>query len=151
MIPIRIKKWLCQTSSIYQEGKLVVPANMVILGTTMWAIVGTVFVLFIATTILELIKNPLATAWKILDIGLTFSAVVIGVVVIGYLILFKLPNLKIIQYLGKKLEISCDRITFPESVTKIFAEIEALPEEDMKLLTIGLRPMMRKYKLDEKL
>ncbi len=150
MIPIRIKKWLCRTNSIYQEGKLVVPASTVIFHTIIWAILVTVFVLFISSIIFELINNPPITAWYLLEIGVTFIAVIIGFVITGYL-LFKLSNLKIIQYLGKRIEVSCDRIIFPESVTKIFTEIEALPEEDMKLLTIGMRPLMRKHNLDEKL
>ncbi|MDD5453963.1 MAG: hypothetical protein PHW62_00485 [Candidatus Ratteibacteria bacterium] len=141
-----IKEYLCREESIYQDGKLVVHGGVVFLYTVFLSVLIIVSGHMIALELNGLVDNPLRFVVSVI----TFFIIII-LAFCAYTILGIFGTFGIIKYLVEKCKITCDKVIFPESVTKIYTEIEALPEDDMKIFVIGLRPLMRKYRTDKKL
>ncbi len=146
----KLKEFLCRTGSVYEDGKLTVPAPTTIL----WAfIIAAMITVLLAAmdAIIELIRHPkqLEEAGFFLGIAVLVYAGLWAVYQI-----FKLcGGLKLLSKLWSRIavrvEFSCDRITFSEEVKNIYAQIEALPEDDRRAFLKGIRPLMRKMGVED--
>lgn len=134
MLSNKIKKFLCRTGSIYEDGKLKVPANIVVF----WTFLCIVIIGVIVSLIYSLITEPLKTLGILALIGGAFAILFLIAKFIERLI----PQF--IKLLGSKLELTCDKVVFPEEVKSIYAQIEALNKDNLNYFFKGIRPLCRK-------
>lgn len=142
MLTDKIKRRLCRTSSIYDNGKLKVPMHTVLffgLGVSGIIVMGLWYLHM-------LIKDTI----KALEALVIVVGVIGGLAVVMYLT--DKANERLIpqfiktylKHIGSKIEITCDMIVFPEEVKNIYAEIEALDKEKQSTFLKGIYPLLRK-------
>lgn len=135
----QIKKRLCKVSSYYEDGKLVVLGHIILLYIMMGLLLMW-FVLSIGTSfIMYLFTDPTKAVF------LTF--IIVGIVWGTFLAIWVVSKFlawKLLTELVKRFEVTCDRVIFPEEVKAIFAQAEALNEENKAFFLKGIRPLLRK-------
>lgn len=138
MLANKIKKFLCRIGSIYEDGKLRVPAFTVVF----WTFISIIIIGGIGWLVYSLITEPLKTLGILALVG----GVIVIVFIIGKAIELLIPQFikTYLKLLGSKLELTCDKVVFPEQVKNIYSEIEALDKENLDYFFKGIRPLCRK-------
>lgn len=138
MLITKFKKFMCRTTSIYEDGKLKVPAFTV----AFWVLFGMIIIWFVGWLLYSLITEPIKT--------LELLAYAAGLVVIIFLTAKAIELLTpqfiktYLKILGSKIELTCDKVVFPEEVKSIYAQIEALDKDNLDYFLKGVRPLLRK-------
>lgn len=118
MLSNKIKKFLCRTGAS-KDGKLKVPANIVVF----WTFLCIVIIGVIVSLIYFLITEPFKTLVILALIGGAFA---------------------ILFLIAKFIDLTCDKVVFPEEVKSIYAQIEALNKDNLNYFFKGIRPLCRK-------
>lgn len=135
----KIKKQLCKLSSQYQDGKLVVSGHTVIILSGMGIATAALVGRLIFDALLILYADPIGAIHK--ASGMLVIGLIVAIIIWEFI---KIMPWHILDKIAKQAELTCDRVIFPEEVKTIFAQIEALDEDQKHTFMIGLNPLLRK-------